>query len=245
MAMIAGALSALPAARAAAGRDWPEYLGGPDRGHYSLLHQIDTSNVSRLRTAWVYHTGEFGQMQCNPIVVKGVLYGATGTSEVFALDAASGRPIWRFNVPGKLDVVLANDRGVTYWTDGRSERILCTIDSWLYALDARTGAVIRDFGAGGRASLRAGLGPQAQRKWVMSTTPGVPPSEMMPERVCVVPAGGLKNGSPEIVMLLAMVKLPVPRNDSVVPAASDTFPVPSALLLPTTSVPPPTVVPPE
>jgi len=185
LAMIAGALSALPAARAAAGRDWPEYLGGPDRGHYSLLRQIDTSNVSRLRTAWVYHTGEFGQMQCNPIVVKGVLYGATGTSEVFALDAATGRPIWRFNVPGKLDVVLANDRGVTYWTDGRSERILCTIDSWLYALDARTGAVIKDFGAGGRASLKAGLGPQAQQKWVMSTTPGTLYGDLivMPTRV--------------------------------------------------------------
>ena len=183
--MLTGALSAAPAARGAADRDWPEYLGGPDRSHYSDLRQINASNVGRLTTAWVYHTGQFGQMQCNPIVVKGVLYGATGTSEVFALDAATGRQIWRFNVPGNLDAVLANDRGVAYWTDGRSERILCTVDSWLYALDARSGAPIKDFGASGRVSLKAGLGPQAQQKWVMSTTPGTLFGDLivMPTRV--------------------------------------------------------------
>ena len=185
MALLAGALSALPAACGAADKDWPEYLGGADRSHYSPLRQINASNVGQLRTAWVYHTGAFGQMQCNPIIVKGVLYGATGTSEVFALNAASGRPIWRFSVPGALDVVLANDRGVTYWTDGKSERILCTVDSWLYALDARTGSVVKDFGSGGRASLKAGLGPQAQQKYVMSTTPGTLYGDLivMPTRV--------------------------------------------------------------
>jgi len=185
LALLAGAVLSPNGARAAAGRDWPEYLGGPDRAHYSTLRQIDASNVARLRPAWAYHTGVFGQMQCNPIVVKGVLYGATGTSEVFALDAATGRPLWRFSAPGTLDPVLANDRGVAYWTDGKSERILCTIDAWLYALDARTGAAIKDFGAGGRASLKAGLGPRAQEKWVVSTTPGTLYGDLivMPTRV--------------------------------------------------------------
>jgi quinoprotein glucose dehydrogenase len=146
----------------AAGKDWPEYLGGPDRSHYSALDQINTSNVESLKLAWEFHSGDLGQMQCNPIIVHGVLYGATGTSAIFALDAGTGKQLWRFTVPGVLDAVLANDRGVTYWTDGKSERILCTVDSWLYALDARTGEVIKDFGTEGRASLKAGLGPQAQ-----------------------------------------------------------------------------------
>jgi quinoprotein glucose dehydrogenase len=183
--LLLSSVGAAPCAQAAAGTDWPEYLGGPDRSHYSTLDQINTSNVASLRLAWEFHTGDFGQMQCNPIIVHGVLYGATGTSEIFALDAGTGRQIWRFTVPGALDPVLANDRGVTYWTDGRSERILCTVDSWLYALDARTGEVIRDFGTNGRASLKAGLGPQAQEKWVMSTTPGTLFGDLlvMPTRV--------------------------------------------------------------
>ncbi len=171
--------------RAAAGKDWPEYLGGPDRSHYSTLDQINAANVGSLRLAWEFHSGDFGQMQCNPIIVHGVLFGATGTSEIFALDAATGKQLWRFTVPGVLDAILANDRGITYWTDGKSERILCTVDSWLYALDARTGEVIKDFGTGGRASLKAGLGPQAQEKWVMSTTPGTLFGDLlvMPTRV--------------------------------------------------------------
>jgi quinoprotein glucose dehydrogenase len=156
----------------AASRDWPEYLGGPDRSHYSTLDQINTSNVASLRPAWEYHSGVFGQMQCNPIIVHGVLFGATGTSDIFALEAATGRQLWRFTIPGVLDPVLANDRGVTYWTDGKSERILCTVGGWLYALDAKTGEVVKDFGNGGKASLKAGLGPQAQDKFVVSTTPG-------------------------------------------------------------------------
>lgn len=77
-----------------------------------------------------------------------------------------------------------------------------------------------------------------------TTSPGVPPSLIMPEMVCVVPAGVVKVGSPLIVMWLAMLKLPVLANDSVVPAAIASVPVPSALLLPTASVPPESVVPP-
>ena len=167
------------------GKDWSEYLGGPDRAHYSKLDQINTSNVGEMKLAWEFHSGVFGQMQCNPIVVHGVLYGATGTSDIFALDAATGRQLWRFSVAAKLDAVLANDRGVTYWTDGKSERILCTVGPNLYALDARTGALVKEFGDGGRASLKAGLGPQAQNKFVISTTPGTLFGDLlvMPTRV--------------------------------------------------------------
>ena len=183
-ALLLGALTASAGAQGS-GRDWSEYLGGPDRSHYSKLDQINVSNVAKLKVAWEFHSGDFGQMQCNPIVVHGVLYGATGTSEIFALDAASGRQLWRFTVAGKLDAVLANDRGVTYWADGRSERILCTVGGYLYALDAKTGALVKDFGNGGKASLKAGLGPQAQNKWVMSTTPGTLYGDLliMPTRV--------------------------------------------------------------
>jgi len=178
------ALAAAPGAHAAAGRDWPEYLGGPERAHYSALDQINTANVGRLRVAWEFHSGDFGQVQCNPVVINGVLYGVTATSQVFALDAATGRQLWRFSDPRNLNA-SDNDRGVTYWSDGRGARILCTIGSWLYALDARSGAMIPDFGVDGRASLKAGLGAQAQEKWVVSTTPGTLYGDLivMPTRV--------------------------------------------------------------
>jgi quinoprotein glucose dehydrogenase len=174
----------LRAAPGDAGRDWPEYLGGPGRNHYSPLEQINASNVGRLKVAWEFHSGDAGQMQCNPIIVDGVLYGATATSQIFALDASSGRQLWRFTHPHEFDD-LENDRGVTYWSQGKERRILCTVGSWLYALDAATGQPIPDFGAGGRVSLKCGLGPGAQEKWVVSTTPGTLYGDLlvMPTRV--------------------------------------------------------------
>lgn len=168
----------------AAVAQWPEYLGGPDRSHYSPLDQINRSNVGRLKVAWEYHTGDPGQMQCNPIVVDGVLYAATAHSQIFALDAASGRELWRFHHEHEFDD-LQNDRGVAFWTDGTDRRILCTVGSWLYALDARTGKEITTFGVDGRVSLKSGLGAQAQDKWVVSTTPGTVYGDLivMPTRV--------------------------------------------------------------
>jgi quinoprotein glucose dehydrogenase len=184
-ALLSCASALVPASSGGKDVGWPEYLGGPDRSHYSTLDQINPSNVANLTKAWEFHTGIFGQMQCNPLIIDGVLFGATGTSGIFAVDAATGRQIWRFTVPGVLDPVLANDRGVTYWTDGKAPRILCTVGAYLYALDALTGLPVKEFGEGGRASLKAGLGPQAQDKFVVSTTPGTLYGDLiiMPTRV--------------------------------------------------------------
>jgi quinoprotein glucose dehydrogenase len=185
------ALTALPcalalacAAQAASGRDWAEYVGGPDRSHYSALDQINRSNVATLKVAWEFHSGDFGQVQCNPLVIAGVLYGATASSQLFALDAASGRELWRFTDPSNPDTG-GNDRGVAFWRDGENGRILGTIGPWLYELDARTGLRVPGFGDGGRVSLKSGLGPQAQDKYVDSTTPGTVFGDLlvMPTRV--------------------------------------------------------------
>ncbi len=69
------------AARAAEG-DWPVYLGDAGSAHYSTLHQISARNVDRLSVAWVYHSGDarrdnLSQIQCNPLIIGGVLYGTT------------------------------------------------------------------------------------------------------------------------------------------------------------------------
>src|SRR6476661_11288096 len=80
--------------------DWPVYGGNTDNTHYSRLNQITPANVSRLKVAWTFATGdEFSgsEMQANPIVIDGVLYATTPKMHVFALDAATGKTRWRFD----------------------------------------------------------------------------------------------------------------------------------------------------
>ncbi len=150
-------------------KEWTEYLGGADRNHYSTLDQITLSNVNRLVKAWEYHTGDSGQVQCNPIIVHGRLYAVTATAEPFALDAATGKEIWRIRDSIDNNVIV---RGVSYWEDGDEKRILYTRDSWLCAANALTGEPVLSFGDSGRVSLKSGLGETAKDKYVNSRTPG-------------------------------------------------------------------------
>jgi quinoprotein glucose dehydrogenase len=149
---------------------WAEYLGGPERNHYSTLAQITPENVHQLQIAWTYAMPDSGQVQTNPIVVDGVLYGITPSVQAFALDAATGREIWRFGDP--LKVWHSTGRGVVYWQEGDDKRILHTIGPKLYALDARTGQPIPTFGEGGSVDLHTGLPERAKDKFIISNTPG-------------------------------------------------------------------------
>ncbi|HLT81777.1 MAG TPA: pyrroloquinoline quinone-dependent dehydrogenase [Cyclobacteriaceae bacterium] len=148
---------------------WEEYLGGPDRNHYSSLTQINPDNVAQLEIAWEYHTGDSGQIQCNPIIVDGRLYAVTATGEPFALDATTGEELWRIPDTTRRGAII---RGVTYWQNGDDKRILYTRGEWLCAVEALTGNPITSFGEGGKTSLKAGLGETAKTKHVESRTPG-------------------------------------------------------------------------
>ena len=150
--------------------DWPEYLGGLDRNHFSTLNQITLQNASQLKLAWTYSMPDSGQMQSNPLVIKGILYGISSTVQAFALDAATGKEIWRFGDP--LKHWSATSRGVSYWTDGKEKRILFTAGANLWALDAETGKPKADFGDHGKVDLHMGLPPIAQDKFILSNTPG-------------------------------------------------------------------------
>jgi quinoprotein glucose dehydrogenase len=152
-------------------REWKEYLGGPDRNHYSVLDQINADNVHLLEMAWIYHTTDSGQTQCNPIIVDGVLYGMTAKTQPFALNAATGEEYWRLP-SGQGKDWASTSRGLVYWEEGEDKRILYTNGEWLYAIDARTGKPISKFGDGGKTSLKLGLGPTAAAKMVISNTPG-------------------------------------------------------------------------
>ena len=150
--------------------DWAEYLGGADRNHYSTLTQINPTNVDQLKMAWEYNLPDSGQMQVNPLIIKGVLYGVSSTVQAFALDAASGREIWRFGDP--LKNWASTSRGVSYWTNGIDKRILYTVGPNLWALDAESGKPILSFGNQGKIDLHVGLPPIAANKFIISNTPG-------------------------------------------------------------------------
>lgn len=146
---------------------WPAYHGGADNIKYSKLTQINPSNVAQLKVAWRFDSGdEFqgSEIQCNPIVVDGVLYGTTPKLRLIALDAGTGKQIWSFDPnPSGVKPRKRRNRGVTYWNG----QILYGYDRWLLRIDAKTGREI------GRIDLREGLGRDPERLFLSNTTPGV------------------------------------------------------------------------
>ncbi|MFZ5495469.1 MAG: PQQ-binding-like beta-propeller repeat protein [Verrucomicrobiota bacterium] len=161
----------------AADRDWPVYLGDAAGTHYSIINQIDRSNVSRLVPAWTYRSGDAAtntQIQCNPLVVAGVLYGTSPQLKLFALDAATGRELWRFDpfASGELPGGRGVNRGVALWQEGSEKRLLYTAGHYLHAIDAVTGRLIGGFGEGGRVDLLEGLDRDARGLYLVGTSPG-------------------------------------------------------------------------
>lgn len=174
---IAFFLAAGLAAAADPYREWAVYGGGPDSIRYSTLDQINRDNVARLSVAWTYDTGDAfpdSEMESNPIVVNGLLYATTPKLRLIALDAATGKLRWSFDPRrGERAFGKARNRGVTYWSDGADQRILLAAGHWLYALDARTGAPIGEFGEDGRVDLRLGLGRPPEEMSISATSPGI------------------------------------------------------------------------
>ena len=150
--------------------------GGPGQTRYSPLNQIKRSNVRQLTVAWTFDTGEQGGLQTSPIVAGGVLYGLTPTHKVVALDAVSGARRWLFDsgIVGR-----GPNRGLMYWTDGQTARIFTAQNTYIYALDAATGAPVAGFGTNGRIDLREGLGRDPDAQSVLLTTPGVIYQDLM------------------------------------------------------------------
>jgi len=158
--------------------DWRIYGGSKKSDRYSELKQINTQNVNQLQVAWTYHTGDgdsrgFSQMQCNPIIIDGVLYGITPHLSLIALNAATGELKWMFNaeehLPKKTNLGVNNNRGVTYWQSGNDKRILYCAGSNLYEVNAETGELIKDFGKDGAIDLHDNL-ELTNKNWYVAGT---------------------------------------------------------------------------
>src|SRR5262245_20372897 len=128
--VLTAACLALPLLTPAADANWGVYLGDKASSHYSTLTQITPRNVAKLELAWTYNTGGVdrnnrSQIQCNPLIIDGVLYGTSPDLQLFALTADSGRELWRFN-PASIPGITKGgvNRGLVYWADGSDRRIL-------------------------------------------------------------------------------------------------------------------------
>lgn len=140
--------------------DWPVYLGGKGRSLYSSLRQINRDNVSQLEVAWIYETGDKGEYQANNLIVDGILYTPSPKRKVIALDAATGRELWKWDpADERSGKGRGRQRGLVYWENdtGGERRLFTGVGGYLFALDAKTGETVRDFGENGSVNLRSGL----------------------------------------------------------------------------------------
>ena len=155
--------------------EWPVYGGDPGAQRYSPLQDIDPANVAGLESAWEWQTGEKemtdsagskigpGYFEATPVMLGDTLYLSTPFHRVVALDAQSGRELWKFN-PGTEQWGSTGfshptfvHRGVAIWSGPGERRVFLNSRGRLFALDASTGRPIPSFGTGGQVDLTRGL----------------------------------------------------------------------------------------
>ncbi|HXB06307.1 MAG TPA: c-type cytochrome, partial [Puia sp.] len=164
--------------------DYPVYGGNKENNRYSPLQQINKTNVRQLQLAWTYNSADTGaaaakrehEIQCQPIVVDGTLYGTNSTLKLFALDAATGKPRWQFD-PFKNKKARVNQcRGITWWSDDNTDqRLFYAAGSDLWCVDAHSGTPVQSFGDSGKISLYTGLNLNhpVDGLYVTATSPGI------------------------------------------------------------------------
>jgi len=159
--------------------EWPAYGHDAGGSRYSPLDQVNDQNVSNLKTAWIFQTGELktyegsnaiesAAFEATPIMIDNTLYFSTPTDRVFALDAATGKEKWLYDPKLNLKSGFSEitSRGVSAWpaADKSGENptpqriFLATIDGRLIALDASNGQPIGTFGKNGTVDLKEGFG---------------------------------------------------------------------------------------
>ncbi|MGJ4860523.1 glucose/quinate/shikimate family membrane-bound PQQ-dependent dehydrogenase [Labrys sp. La1] len=177
--------------------DWPAYGRTQFGNRYSPLTQITPQNVSQLKVAWTFRTGDLkgpndpGELtnQVTPIKIKDTLYLCSPHQILFALDATTGKQKWKFDPKIAYDKTYQHMtcRGVSYLetkadartSDGNPPPAECptriflpTNDGRLFAVDAQTGAPCAQFGKNGAIDLMEGMGV-TQRGFYYVTSPPV------------------------------------------------------------------------
>jgi len=170
--------------------DWAFWGGDPGGAHYSTLSDINTSNVSGLRQAWVWKTGETefkeygtrpGMFEDTPLMIDNVLYAVTPYHQVVALNPETGAELWSYDPKSYVDGQPANGtgyvhRGIAAWRDPRDTgkmRIFLNTRYRLISLDAKSGKPVNTFGDNGIVDLSQGLVWQINKMHYTETSPAV------------------------------------------------------------------------
>lgn len=183
-----------PQSTAAAKQDdeWAAY--GRDAGgtRYSPLAQINRDNVRQLKVAWTHNTGALevkgrsahnAAFEATPLFVDGALYLTTPFSRVIALDPTTGKQRWHYDP--QVDMTRGysemTSRGVSTWVDAklradapnRRRIFVATLDARLIALDARSGALCKDFGDGGQVDLTRDVRLTERGQYQVTSPPAI------------------------------------------------------------------------
>ncbi|MCB1654566.1 MAG: PQQ-binding-like beta-propeller repeat protein, partial [Pseudomonadales bacterium] len=182
-------------------KDWAHYGNDEGGSRFAALDQINRSNVADLVPAWTYQTGDVAisdgngaEDQLTPLQVGDKVFICTPHNNLIALDADTGKELWKNNIDAK-SAVWQRCRGLAYFdasapvaqpTDGSTpavpvavapgaacqRRLLTnTIDARLIAVDADTGKFCQDFGTNGQVDLKAGLGNVPDSFYQLSSAP--------------------------------------------------------------------------
>jgi quinoprotein glucose dehydrogenase len=165
--------------------DWPSFGRDPGAQRFSPLTQITRQNVSRLQQAWTFDTAS-RDLQVTPIVIDGLMY-LTGGATVFALEPETGKQVWTFTASTPV-----SRRGVAYWpgSAGVPARLYAGVrDGRMFALDAKTGTVVADFGERGYIDLKPSIRGDVDGSFMLDSPPVV-------YRNIVITGGSNGEGSP-------------------------------------------------
>lgn len=167
--------------------DWLHYGNAQGGNRHSPLTQIDAGNVGALTRAWTFSlgkepSGEPAPFEATPLKIGDRLYVCTGYNDIVALDAETGKQVWRFNAHASVEGIFGQTcRGITYYKlpagDDRApcaERLYtATIDSRLLAVDVATGKLCAAFGSGGAVDLLTGMSPAPTGYYHVTSPPAI------------------------------------------------------------------------
>ncbi len=217
--------------------EWTSVGGDPGNARASSLSDINADTVQRLRVAWTWNHGEKaleqygtvpGNFENTPLMIDGVLYVTTPYNNLAALDATTGKELWRVDTEayklGQIPGTGFKHRGAAAWRDGGRWRIFLNSRTKLYAVDAKTGKPITSFGTGGWTSLTRGFpGGKVKEEQVTQGSPPIVYKDLVIVAHAVPDAYQLQRDAPGIVQAFSARTGKLVWVFNIIPQAPDDF----------------------